>query len=79
MKLKSKIREGGKIIKKYDNPKTPYQRLIDSALLTPEQTIALESEFKKLNPFQLKKELEDKLKWFFRIAEIRKKEMSEAG
>lgn len=79
MKLKSKVREGGKVIKKYDNPKTPYQRLIDSALLTPEQTIALESEFKKLNPFQLKKELEEKLKWFFRIAEIRKKEMSEAG
>lgn len=79
MKLKTKIREGGRVIKTYDIPKTPYQRLIDSALLTPEQTLKLEEQYKKLNPFELKKELDEKLKWFFRIAEIRKKSMSEAG
>lgn len=79
MKLQSKVRVGGKIIKVYDDPKTPYQRLMDSTLLTPEQTLALESNFKNLNPFELKKELEEKLKWFFRIAEIRRKQMSDAG
>jgi hypothetical protein len=79
MKLKSKTRIGGKIIKVYDDPKTPYQRLIDCALLTPEQTVKLQDDYKKLNPFELKKELDEKLKWFFRIAEIRSKTQSEAG
>jgi hypothetical protein len=79
MKLKTKTRVGGKIIKVYDDPKTPYQRLIDSALLTPEQTVKLQEEYKKLNPFELKKELDEKLKWFFRIADIRSKTQSEAG
>ena len=79
MKLKTKTRIGGKIIKVHDEPKTPYQRLIDSALLTPEQTLQLQEQYRKLNPFELKKELDEKLKWFFRIAEIRAKSQSEAG
>lgn len=79
MKLQQKTRVGGKIIKVYDDPKSPYQRLVDSALLTPEQTLKLQEQFKKMNPFELKKELDEKLKWFFRLAEIRSKSMSEAG
>lgn len=79
MKLESKTRVGGKLIKIYDDPKTPYQRLIDSKKLTEEQQKALEDRFKNLNPFVLKKELEEKLKWFLKLVEIRKKEISEAG
>jgi hypothetical protein len=79
MKLKTKTRVGGKIIKVHDEPKTPYQRLLDSCKLTPEQVVKLQDQYKKLNPFELKKELDEKLKWFFRIAEIRAKSQSEAG
>lgn len=79
MKLKTKTRIGGRIIKVHDEPKTPYQRLLDSCCLTPEQVVKLQEQYKKLNPFELKKELDEKLKWFFRIAEIRSRSQSEAG
>lgn len=79
MKLKSKTRVGGKIIKTYDEPTTPYYRLLKSNMLSEEQVTKLQTQFKKLNPFELKKELDEKLKWFFRIAEIRSKVQSEAG
>jgi hypothetical protein len=79
MKLKSKTRVGGRIIKMYDDPKTPYQRLIDSNTLELDQLNKLQSQFKTLNPFEMKKELDEKLKWFFRIAEIRAKSLQDAG
>ena len=79
MKLQSKTRVGGKIIKVYDDPITPYQRLINSNVLTEEQLAKLQAQFKKLNPFELKKELDEKLKWFFRIAEIRNRSLQDVG
>ncbi len=79
MKLQSKTRVGGKIMKIYDDPKTPYQRLLESNVLEEQQLAKLQERFKKLNPFEIKKELDEKLKWFFRIAEIRSKSMSDAG
>jgi hypothetical protein len=36
MKLVEKVRIGSKVIKKYDNPKPPYQRLIDCSFLPEE-------------------------------------------
>lgn len=79
MKLQSKMRVGGRIVKVYDEPITPYQRLVNSNMLSEEQLSKLQAQFKKLNPFELKRELDEKLKWFFRIAEIRNKSLSEAG
>lgn len=79
MKLKTKTRVGGKIIKVHDEPTTPYQRLLNTNTLSEEQVTKLQAQFKKLNPFELKKELDEKLKWFFRIAEIRKNTLSEVG
>ncbi len=79
MKLKSKVRVGGRIIKHYDDPQTPYQRLINSNTLSEEQLSKLQDLFKTLNPFVLKKELDEKLKWFFRIAEIRSKSYQDTG
>jgi len=79
MKLQSKTRVGGKIIKVYDDPITPYQRLVNSNTLTEEQLAKLQHDFKQLNPFNLKKELDEKLKWFFRIAEIRARSLQDAG
>lgn len=79
MKLKTKIRIGAKIVKTYDDPTTPYQRLIASNTLEQKELEKLQAQFKTMNPFEMKKELDEKLKWFFRIAEIRAKSMSEAG
>ena len=79
MKLKTKVREGGRIIKTYDDPTTPYQRLINSNTLEKEQLDKLQAQFKTMNPFEMKKELDEKLKWFFRIAEIKAKSHQDAG
>lgn len=79
MKLKSKTRVGGKIIKVYDDPTTPYHRLLKANTLSEDELTKLQAQFKKLNPFELKKELDEKLKWFFRIAEIKRNTQSEAG
>jgi hypothetical protein len=64
-KLKEKIRVGGMIRKKYDRPETPFTRLISSPHLSETQKKKLREQKEKLDPFQLKKTLELKLKDFF--------------
>lgn len=66
-KIKEKIRVGAKIIKKYDKPKTPYQRVIESGVLSKSEEEALRDKKSRLDPFQLKSGLESKLKDFFEI------------
>ncbi len=79
MKLEHKERVGGKIIKLHSPPKTPYQRLLDSGILTTQQYRDLQGNYSKLNPFDLKKELEKQLKWYMRIVDIRKKQSKAVG
>jgi len=74
MKLESKERVGGKIVKLHSKPKTPYHRLMDSGILTVEESTRLKNTYELLNPFELKKELEKQLKWFFRITDAGKQE-----
>jgi hypothetical protein len=76
-KLKEKIRIGARIIKKFDVPQTPYDRLMKSSYLTEERKQELRQMKAKLNPFDLKKDLEDKLKSFFE--ELRKSKIREAS
>jgi len=66
LKLESKTRVGARTIRKYEKPKTPFQRLMASEDLTPPQKAALKTRFEKLNPLQLKTHLEDQLKAIFR-------------
>jgi hypothetical protein len=65
-KLLKREKQGGKTIKTYEkNPQTPYQRLLASSAI-PETTKArLRAEHAQLDPFILKKNLEQKLKKFF--------------
>ena len=62
MKLISKKRINSKYVKKYDTPKTPYQRLIASVHVSLEAKQKLTDTFQLLNPFTLKKKIESKLK-----------------
>ena len=55
MKLIEKTRIGSKVKKKYDNPKTPYQRLLDSNCLSDEAKLKLKKQYEALNPVKLKK------------------------
>jgi hypothetical protein len=63
-KLIEKTRIGGRILKKYDKPKTPYQRLLECTDLTKEAKEHLRQRYERMNPFQLKVGLEHALERF---------------
>jgi len=68
-KLYSKERVGGRIKKIYDEPQSPYQRLLKSGHLTKYQEVQIKTKFSALNPVELRKKLDQKLKEFWEIAE----------
>lgn len=55
MKLKEKVREKGRIHRKYDKPKTPYQRIIESGWVLEEKREELTQIYLSLNPAELKR------------------------
>jgi len=72
MKLKSKERIGSHIIKKYDSPKTPYQRLLESPSIEEEQKEKLQAIYKELNVVKLKKQMESLQSKLFRLQRYKK-------
>lgn len=60
-KLISKKRVGSKIVKKFDTPKPPYQRLLENRKYPKKQKRVLRAIYVKLNPVKLKKRIEQKL------------------
>src|SRR3990172_5712552 len=71
MKLIEKTRIGSRIKKRYDKPKTPYQRVLESPCVVEDQRKdALIAQYAKLNPAELKRQitkLQGKL-WKLRLA-----------
>jgi|WetSurSiteA1Bulk_404760.scaffolds.fasta_scaffold41235_1 hypothetical protein len=65
LKLRRKVRRGSKTLRQYSAPQTPFQRLLDSAHLTDPQKDRLRAQHRKLNPLELKEQLEQKLKLVF--------------
>jgi len=63
-KLLRKTRIGARIKKEYEDAKTPYRRLIECGQLSQEQEVALELRKSSLNPFELQKRLNQKLREF---------------
>lgn len=58
MKLKEKVREGGKVRRVYEEPRTPYQRLLELGTLKPSQRRALEKRYQALDPVKLRRRIE---------------------
>ena len=73
MKLLSKKRIGSKVIKKYDKPKTPLQRVLDSPHIIKETKKQLKTQHLKLNPVQLRREMLKLLELLWKMALKRKK------
>lgn len=57
MKLISKERTGAKVKKRYDTPKTPYQRVLESEFVSEKKKQELKKTYAKLNPAQLKRNI----------------------
>jgi hypothetical protein len=68
VKLLAKERIGSQTLKHYDSPKTPFQRTLDSPLISPQTKLALTNQLASLNPFVLRKAMEEKIKNIFLIA-----------
>lgn len=69
MKLIAKQRIASRTIKRYDNPKTPYQRVMDSPDIVPSVKRSLTELLRKLNPFHLRKAMENKLEKIFLVVQ----------
>lgn len=67
VKLIAKKRVASKVIKRYDKPKTPYQRVLESKYVSASVKRILKEQMKGLNPFRLRHSIERKLKRIFRL------------
>ena len=67
VKLLEKKQVAAKTIKRYDKPKTPYQRILESPYVETSVKYALKEQFETLNPFHLRKAIDAKLKKIFAL------------
>ena len=64
VKLQSKTRTGSKTVKKYDETKTPFRRVLESKYIDDKIKAGLRKQYNSLNPAELKRKitkLQDKL------------------
>jgi hypothetical protein len=71
MKLKSKTRVGGKIHRVYDEPRTPYQRLLESGQISRKVVGQLRETYESLNPVALHRQLESLRRELFELADAK--------
>jgi len=70
MKLLKKERIGAKIKKIHSKPITPYERLLNCPKIPDKKKVELEARYNLLNPFELKKSMEVKLKKLFELIKV---------
>jgi hypothetical protein len=68
-KLVAKERIGVKVRKQYDEPRTPYQRLVAAGLLTEAARADLEKQLAALNPADLQRRINQLLHQLWDLAD----------
>lgn len=71
VRLVAKTREGAKVRKRYDDARTPYQRLLAAPQVTEAVTARLRAEYRTLNPAALRREIEVAQETLWRLARVR--------
>lgn len=71
-KLLTKRRLGSKVVKRYDAPQTPYQRLLASGLLVPAQQQSLDQQLRLLDPIALAADIQRTLDILWKLADTRR-------
>lgn len=71
MKLKEKVRVGGKVRRVYEAPRTPYQRVLDLGELKPQHRRQLEQRYRSLNPVELRRRIDQLRTELFDLVERR--------
>lgn len=67
IKLISKERIGGRVHRKYDEAKTPYDRILESSKVSKKVKQELERIYQSLNPAQLKRTIDNKIDILYKI------------
>lgn len=70
MKLIEKKKINSRYYKRYDTPQTPYQRIMKSEYISQDVKEQLEKQHATLNPFELKRIIERKLKHIFKFVTV---------
>jgi hypothetical protein len=73
LKLKEKIREGGKIRRKYEKPRTPYRRILESKQIQEAVKQRLKTQYESLNVAQLHREIEALRNRLFDLSQAKQK------
>src|SRR5581483_8533055 len=68
-KLAGKARDGAKVTKRYDTAATPYRRLLVAGVLDADHQAALGDRYRRLNPAQLKRDIDAALDLLWTLAE----------
>lgn len=74
-KLVSKERRGARVTKRYDTPKTPYQRLRDSGLMDDLTRAQLDRQLQTINPLELQRRIDQALRRLWSLT-ARREELS---
>ena len=67
VKLIAKERIASKTLKRYDDPKTPYQRVVKSSHVSEKTKTALIKQLQTLKPFELRRAIELRLERIFKL------------
>jgi len=68
-KLVTKQRLGAKVVKRYDKPRTPYQRLLDAGILGEPAQAVLEQQFLAISPAHVQDRIDQLLRELWQEAE----------
>lgn len=60
-KLVAKERQGARVVKRYDEPRTPYHRLVASGALAEEDKARIDKQLEALNPAELQRQIDQLL------------------
>jgi transposase InsO family protein len=68
-KLVAKERAGARVVKRFDQARTPFQRILAAGVASEETRAALEQEYRRLNPVALRRQVERGLERLWALAE----------
>lgn len=78
-KLVAKDRVGARLLKRYDEPRTSYQRVIESGVLTPAQVQELRGMMAAINPAELQRRIDRILRELWRLGRQEAKVTEDVG
>ena len=79
-KVVAKERVGARVVKRYDEPRTPFQRLLASGVLSDEDRVRLAAKLRSTNPLELRRRIDRLLQQLWNLGtQERTQAKGEAG